>query len=235
MATPTPRMKKTPDGTLLIERFSLIRRLEHLLVICSFTCLALTGFPQKYYSANWARILLDLCGGVDGIRRLHHFFGLLALTHLSLHLLAIPLGISLKKMRLSLLPLPQDFKDFWNTWKYHFGYSKEKPCFQFFNYRQKFEYFGILLGATVVMLSGFILLFPGFVTQWLPGHLIPAAREAHSSQAMLALLILVVWHIYGAHFTPEAFPMNKSIFTGYQTEEELKRHHKLEFDRIFKK
>ena len=67
----------------------------------------------------------------------------------------------------------------------------------------------------------------------LPGHIIPAAREAHSTQAMLALIILIAWHIYGAHLAPEAFPMNKSIFTGYQTKEEFKRNHRLEYDRIF--
>lgn len=46
-----------------------------------------------------------------------------------------------------------------------------------------------------MVVSGIVLLFPITVAYWIPGAFIPAALVAHSSEAVLALLVLVVWHI----------------------------------------
>jgi hypothetical protein len=32
---------------------------------------------------------------------------------------------------------------------------------------------------------------------------------------MLIFLLIGIWHIYDSMFSPEVFPLNKSIFTGY--------------------
>jgi len=32
---------------------------------------------------------------------------------------------------------------------------------------------------------------------------------------MLIFLMMTVWHIYDSMFSPDVFPLNKSIFTGY--------------------
>lgn len=228
-----PKILKLEDGTVLIERFKPIRRVEHLFGILCFVLLVLTGFPQKFYEANWATSILQWFGGLDQARKVHHIVGIIFFIHTMIHLGAIVVGILMKKMRLTLFPTPQDFRDVIDTLRYYFGYSKEHPKYPLFDYRQKFEYIGLLLGGAVVIFSGFILLYPGLISNFLPGEIIPAAREAHSNEAMLALLVLVVWHVYGAHLSPDVFPGDKSIFTGYMTKEELKAHHALEYERIF--
>ena len=50
---------------------------------------------------------------------------------------------------------------------------------------------------------------------------------------MLAFLVLVIWHIYGAVLSPEVFPIDRSIITGYVSAEELEEHHAQEYDRLF--
>jgi mono/diheme cytochrome c family protein len=58
----------------------------------------------------------------------------------------------------------------------------------------------------------------------LPGVFIPAAKAAHSGEALLAVLAIIIWHFYNVHIKH----LNKSMFTGYLTEEEMLEEHPLE-------
>ena len=49
----------------------------------------------------------------------------------------------------------------------------------------------------------------------------------------LALLIVLVWHMYGAHLNPDVFPFDTSIFTGRISKERLKHEHRLEYEELF--
>ena len=228
-----PKLFRRPDGTLLVERFTPIRRAEHVFGICVFVLLVLTGFPQRYTDAAWAQALLSLFGGLESTRDIHRVFGFIFAGHGLIHLAAIAIGVITRKMRLSLLPTTRDFRDAWATLRYYLGFRKDKPPLPKFDYRQKFEYIGLVLGGLVMIVSGFILMYPNAVAAIFPGQLIPAAQLAHSNEAMLALLVLVVWHIYSAVFSPEVFPLDTCIFTGYLTAEELEERHEDEFKRLF--
>jgi hypothetical protein len=76
-------------------------------------------------------------------------------------------------------------------------------------------------------------LFPIALSRIVPAELIPVAKVTHSYEALLALLIVVVWHIAGALLTPESFPMDTSIFTGRTSREKLRREHTLEYEERF--
>ena len=65
----------------------------------------------------------------------------------------------------------------------------------------------------------------------MPGQFIPAAKVAHSFEAMMALLTIIVWHLYGVHFNPETFPMDSSIFSGKISHERMMHEHPLEYRR----
>ena len=55
----------------------------------------------------------------------------------------------------------------------------------------------------------------------LPGAWIPAAKAAHGLEAVLAILAIIIWHMY--HVFIKHF--NKSMYNGYMTEEEMEHHH----------
>ena len=104
-----------------------------------------------------------------------------------------------------------------------------------YTYKQKFEYWGILTGLLLMILTGFILWFPSVVTMFLPGEIIPAAKVLHTNEALVVFLIIAIWHVYNAIFSPEVFPMDTSIFTGYISKSRMLREHPDELDEMEEK
>jgi formate dehydrogenase subunit gamma len=77
-----------------------------------------------------------------------------------------------------------------------------------------------------------LLFAPALFTQLLPGVFIPAAKVAHSNEGLMAILVVLVWHIYNAHLNPDVFPFDTSIFTGKISRERMEKEHPLELARI---
>ena len=48
------------------ERFSIAERFEHLLLLITFSTLALTGLPQKFPLSPISEFFVKLLGGVEG-------------------------------------------------------------------------------------------------------------------------------------------------------------------------
>jgi cytochrome b subunit of formate dehydrogenase len=218
--------------TEYVIRFNLRQRLEHIAVMSLFIILSATGLPQKFYQAGWAETMILWLGGIDRVRWIHRaaglLFTLLTFTHLTTSIGLVITGRS----KLSLVPTRKDFTDAIVTLRYYLGMSDLKAKFGRFDYRQKFEYWGLVLGAVIVILTGLTLYFPIFVTRFLPGDLIPAAKLAHGNEALMAFLVVIVWHIYNAHLSPDVFPFDTSIFTGRVTRERLEHEHPLEWAEI---
>jgi formate dehydrogenase gamma subunit len=227
------KILRRADGVVLVERFSPFRRVEHIVVILTFAMLVLTGFPQKFYEATWASWLLQVFGGLDQARFFHRVAGVVFAVHTGAHLLLFVAGVLLHKMRFSMVPVPQDLRDVVATMAWYLGYRKHPPKYPKFDYRQKFEYLGMVLGGFVMIFSGLVLMYPGLLAEFLPGQVIPASRMAHSNEAMLAFLVLIVWHAYGAIFSPEVFPLDRTMVTGFLTAEELEERHGKEYDILF--
>ena len=131
-----------------------------------------------------------------------------------------------------MIPMPQDFIKLFQELGYFLGLRKEKPRYDRFNWKEKFDYWAIFWGIPVMAGSGFILMYPVLVTKFLPGWVVPAALVAHSDEAMLALTWIFMVHIFFNHFTPGVFPLNTSIFTGKVPKERYRREHSLEYERL---
>jgi formate dehydrogenase gamma subunit len=213
-------------------RFSRRQRIEHSLVMSLFIILAVTGFPQKFSDAGWARGTLALMGGVEIARALHRFagiaFALLTAIHMGTAITLVVTG----KSRPSMIPGRKDFADAIKTLRYYLGASEEQARFDRYDYRQKFEYWGIIMGGLLMVATGLILYFPLLATRFFPGVLIPIAKVAHSNEGLMAFLVVLTWHIYNAHLNPDVFPFDFTIFNGKISRHRMETEHPLELARL---
>jgi len=218
-----------------VVRFSFWARFQHAAIILLFGLLLLTGMPQKWPYAEASRWVIEHLGGIFVTRWLHRAAGVAFSALLVAHLAIAIAGVLSRRTQPSMLLSRKDFRDAIDNLRYYVGYAETPPPFGRFDYRQKFEYWGLIFGALIMAASGFILFFPILLSRVLPAELIPAAKVMHSAEAMLAFLIILIWHMAGAHLTPESFPMDTSIFTGKIRKDKLRREHPLEYDDLFGK
>jgi len=215
-----------------LTRFTRRQRVEHALVMSLFLILSVTGLPQKYFDAAWARWFIDLTGGIDHIRWFHRVAGLSFSALTAWHIMFAIGAVAAGRSPLSIVPNRKDFDDAIQMMRYYLGRIDQPAQFDRFDYRQKFEYWGLVLGAVVVISTGLILYFPILFTRFFPGELIPAAKVAHSNEGLMAFLVVILWHIYNAHLNPDVFPFDKSIFTGKISLERMHHEHPLELARL---
>jgi cytochrome b subunit of formate dehydrogenase len=210
-------------------RFGVSQRLEHLLTMVCFGVLLLTGLPQKFNDASLSIWMVNSLGGIDNVRFLHRVFATVFIFSAFYHVGAIGLSIIRGKFNPSMSPTLRDFADALVMLRYSVGLSSSKPRFGRYDYRQKFEYWGIVYGGIIMIVTGLTLWFPTYITRILPGQVVPAAKEMHTGEALLALLVIVTWHMYSVILSPSHFPGDWSIFTGKISREKLKEEHPLEY------
>jgi formate dehydrogenase subunit gamma len=224
-----------PESDMYVLRFSWWARLQHAAVILLFGMLLLTGMPQKWPYLELSRRIIEHLGGIFAVRWLHRAAGV-AFCGLLLAHLAVAIGGALsRRIQPSMLLARKDFRDALDFLRYCTGYAEEPPRFGRFDYRQKFEYWGMVFGGVVMAVTGFILYFPIAVSRLLPAELIPAAKAMHSYEALLAFLIVLVWHLFAVILSPEVFPIDTTIFTGRIRKDRLRHEHPLEYEDLFGK
>jgi len=212
----------------IFRRFSLSQRWEHWILLLSCLILLLTGLPQKYRTASWSQYILSTPDRVKAIQTIHHiaaaFLILLVLYHLGKGVVLL----ARRKLSGDIFPNLQDLKDAWKMVKFLLFLSKEKPVYGKYNFEQKVTYWFLFFGIGIMVVSGLILLFPIFVTRFLPGGVVPAALMTHSTEAVVAMIFVIIWHFYHVHLER----LNLSIFTGKLNEDEMKKYHALEYKRL---
>jgi len=175
-----------------LVRFKLAPRIEHLALMTSFTMLALTGLAEKYFQAGWAQWVISVLGGIDGTRLIHRIFAFVFAGGAVYHMGFLTYHLLVAKGPPSMVPTGKDATDAVTYLRYCLGLTNRVPQYDRYDFRQKFEYWGIIFGGMVMLFSGAILMWPVWITKIFPGALVPAAKEFHSNEAMLALLTIVV-------------------------------------------
>jgi formate dehydrogenase gamma subunit len=218
-----------------VRRFSLARILEHWVLIVTFTVLVATGLSQKFYYLDISRWVIFKAGGIDTVRLMHHYAGAAFAALVAVHITVATLGVWLLKWQPSMMVTKKDFLDAAHNIRYYVGLEKACAACDRFDYKEKFAYWLVLTGGLIMTLTGLSLWFPILAVRIMPGEIIPAAKALHSNEALLIFLLITIWHVYDSIFSPDVFPLDTSIFTGYTTREKMERLHPLELARMEEK
>jgi formate dehydrogenase subunit gamma len=213
-------------------RFNKSQRIEHFLMIISFSGLVITGLPQKFFGSDWAQTMIMLMGGIETTRYIHRVLALMFVLQGLYHVTYVVVTGLAGRFSTAMFPNRKDVQDALCYFGYCIGRTDRKPVFGKYEYRQKFEYWGVVMGWFIMVATGLLLTFPAQFTQFLPGVFVPAAKEMHGGEALMATLVIVVWHFYGAHLNPERFPADWGIFTGKISRERMMEEHAIEYARI---
>jgi formate dehydrogenase gamma subunit len=210
------------EGKVL--RFPLVYRIEHWLQMLAFTTLAITGLAQKFSAVALSKGVIGLLGGIETTRLIHRTAAIILMIEVVYHLGAIFYRVYVRRYRLSMLPTVEDAKDALQALLYNFGLAKNRPQEGRYTFDEKVEYWAFVWGTVVMIITGFMMWNPLATTRFLPGEFIPAAKTAHGGEATLAVLAIILWHLYNVLVRTR----NKSMFTGYLSEHEMLEEHPVE-------
>lgn len=207
-------------------RFELARRIEHAVLVLSFSILGLTGLIQKYALSDISEFLIRAMGGIEGTRIIHRVAAAIFMIEVVYHLIVLGYKLYIQRVEASMLPGFKDVRDVIQFVGYNLGLTKDHPKMGRFNFAEKAEYWAMIWGAVAMGLTGLMLWNPISTANMLPGEFIPAAKAAHGLEAVLAVLAIILWHFYNVHIKM----WNWAMFNGTLSEKEMEEEHAMELE-----
>lgn len=219
--SPAPRLH---DGIAEFVRFGLAQRVEHAVLLATFTILGLTGLVQKYAAAAISDRLIAAMGGIETTRLIHRTAAVVLMAEATFHILAALYRLYVLRTPVTMLPVVEDFKHLYQDVMFYIGRRPRKAVYGRYSYAEKAEYLAVVWGTVIMAITGFMMWNPLAAARWFTGEAIPAAKAAHGGEAVLAVLAIILWHFYHVHLRH----LNKSMFTGRLTREEMQDEHPAE-------
>lgn len=245
-------VKSDPAGDL--PRYSTHIVIQHVLVSTTFLVLAATGLALHFADVFWAPYVINLFGGADTARFVHRIAAFIMIFAAVYHILTLFAGTIRKVLKNEFdykrtqIPRLKDVYDLIHDIKYFLGLEPFRPRMEKFCYKQKLHYLAIIWGTTVLVIAGMALLYPGIVAKTIPeaifkispraatGGGFPSlfqdlARLMHADEAVMALVVIALWHLANVHIVPGRFPFQWTFLTGRITREHQLEEHFLEYIR----
>jgi cytochrome b subunit of formate dehydrogenase len=219
------------------SRFTLGQRYLHAILVTTFLGLAMTGMPLRFSHLGWAVRFANAVGGFAAILFFHKLCAVTLTVGFLIHVAdTLYRGIIKREGGIfwgpeSLVPRPKDVSDFIAQIRWFFWLGP-KPRFDRFAYWEKLDYWGVFWGMAIIGFSGYAMWFPSFFAKFMPGSLLNVALVLHGEEALLAIWFIFAIHFFNTHLRPDSFPMDLVIFTGRETEEDLKQKHPEEYQRL---
>jgi formate dehydrogenase gamma subunit len=207
-----------------ISRFPILYRLEHWIFAISFITLGITGLIQKFFRSPISVAIIEALGGIQTVRIIHRVAATTMMVIVVWHIGVVFYRLYVERYRLSMMPTMDDARNGLGWFLYNLGARKKKPQEGRYTYGEKLEYWAVVWGTVIMVITGFMMWNPIATTRFLDGQWIPAAKVAHGGEAVLAVLAIIIWHLYNVLVKT----FNKSIFTGKLTEEQMEEEHPLE-------
>ncbi|NIR42652.1 MAG: DUF4405 domain-containing protein [Gemmatimonadetes bacterium] len=217
--------RKEEDHSPWVMRFDKSQIVQHLLTTIAFIVLVVTGFALRFPEAWWVEGLTEL-GMTETVRAdLHRIFAVVMIVTAIYHMYYIFLTDRGRVEFRSIVPSWRDIRQAYDNLRYYTWQSDRKVKFERYDYTQKAEYWALIWGTILMIITGLILWFPQLAVKVFPAWIVPAAQTVHYYEAWLATLAIVVWHFFFVIFHPEEYPMSWTWLTGRMSESSVKRHH----------
>lgn len=206
------------DTGRTVVRMNRNQRVQHGVMVVSFTLLVLSGFALAWPES----LLASMFGPGEEFRRLVHRMAAVVM---------IVLGI----YHFGYMTLTREgrkgLRDFW----FRFSDLRDlgavlrnrKPQAGRFTYAEKAEYWAGMWGTVVMAITGLMIWGSVDVAAILPRWSIDIATTIHFYEAILATLAILVWHLYHVIFDPDAYPMNWAWFDGKVSKHQFEEEHPL--------
>ena len=232
-----PDLPASAEQTQYFKRFGAFDRILHGLLMIAFLGLAATGLPLLFNDTAWARRITHFLGSFEVAGWLHRVCALLLISVFAIHIGRIVRRVFGQKDwgvlwgPRSMVPRMKDLTDMTQHLKWFLRLGP-KPHFDRFTYWEKFDYWAVFWGMAIIGFSGLLLWFPVFFARFVPGWIFNIAMLVHGEEALLAVGFIFTIHFFNSHLRPEKFPIDRVIFTGRITEEELKEERPEEYARL---
>jgi len=213
----------------MLQRFNLLERLQHIILFTAVILSVITGLALKFPEAVLSRLIVTLLGGVEMRMLLHHIAGwaivIVGVFHV-LYYIFVDREVPFYKR--PILFNRQDASDFYQHMRYILGLRKDMPQMGRYTWFEKFDYFGATWGIIIMGVTGLSMLYMETALKYIPLSYLQALWAAHSEEAMLATLFLLIVHMYHVHFSADKFPMSLTWLHGKISRKEMEKYHPIE-------
>ena len=190
-------------------------RIQHYILMATFVLLAYTGFVHKFPDAvfSWPfRAGGDTGSAIRGL--IHRIAGWTFIVLFIVHGTSLVLTRKGRGYFQALWFAWHDLGDGLGTLAYNIGLRKTPVPSRQWNFAEKAEYWALMWGSLVMIVTGLMLLFTETVLATVPKVFHDVAQVIHYYEAVLATLAILVWHAYWVIFDPKEYPMNPAWLIG---------------------
>ncbi len=197
---------------------------QHHLLMLSFIILVVTGFSLRFNQSWVSGLFFGWIGGFELRGLIHRIAAVVLMFASAWHFfyLLTPRG---RRFLKDMFPKFHDFTHFVQKIFYNLGFSKKPPRFKRFSYIEKAEYWALIWGNVVMILTGILLWFDNYFVSIFPEGVLEVSLIVHYYEAILASLAILIWHMYATVFNPEVYPMNPSWLTGKMPRKMFEHEH----------
>ena len=207
------RSAEQPAGVPVLRTLP-FERIQHAALAISFIVLVWTGFALKYPDHWWARPMLLLEGPHSMRGIVHRIASVVFMSAALAHILSLIASRRLRDHWRSLWPKLSDLREAGANFAYNLGLRKANPGRSSHSYVEKAEYWALVWGSVIMIVSGLLLWGNNLSLQWMPKVVLDLATSVHFYEAVLATLAILVWHFYFVLFDPDVYPMDTAWLTG---------------------
>ena len=203
------KLRKSGGGP---HRMTVNERIQHAILATTFITLGYTGFALVNPDAWWAR---PFVGNTYDFRGYGHRFMAIAFIALCIYHMAYITFTKRGRWQIKqLAPRGSDFVHFGQMIGFYLGIRKERARFEHYSYIEKAEYWALVWGSVIMVLTGALLTYEEWTLAHYPKWFFDVCIAIHYYEAILACAAIIIWHFYFVMFDPEEYPVKWTFLSG---------------------